>query len=130
MCDEGRTPFLFVEVAASPGYTGQDEVLIYGHLDKQPFGEGWLTPPTEPIIKDGKLYGRGSCDDCYAVYSAVLAVKAAQVCGLPHPRVVVTIEGSEEGGSTEDLIYYMQRYKDSHIGNPNIVFCLDTSAFL
>jgi acetylornithine deacetylase/succinyl-diaminopimelate desuccinylase-like protein len=99
-------------------------------LKKQPFGEGWLTPPTEPIIKNGKLYGRDSCDDCYAVYSAVLAVKAAQVSGLSHPRIVVTIEGSEEGGSTEDLVYYMQRYKDSHIGSPNMVFCLDASAFL
>ncbi len=52
-------------------------MLIYGHFDKQPFGPGWKYPATEPVIENGKLYGRGSVDDCYAVYSALLAVKAA-----------------------------------------------------
>jgi acetylornithine deacetylase/succinyl-diaminopimelate desuccinylase-like protein len=77
-------------------------------LDKQPFGEGWLTDPCDPLIKDGKLYGRGSSDDGYALYSAVLSVKALQEQGLPHPRVVITIEANEEGGTEEDLIYYME----------------------
>ena len=98
-------------------------------MDKQPFGDGWKTPPTEPVIEGGKLYGRGSSDDCYAFYSAVLAVKACQVNGMSHPRVVITIEGSEEGGSLEDLVYYMNTYKDSLIGNPSVVICLDSDAF-
>ena len=69
-------------------------MLIYGHLDKQPFGDGWTYPPSEPTIVDGKLYGRGSVDDCYAVYSALLSIKALQVAGLEHPRIIITIEGS------------------------------------
>ena len=99
-------------------------------MDKQPFGTGWKYPPTEPVIENGKLYGRGSSDDCYAIFSAVLAVKSCQIAGVPHPRIVITIEGSEEGGQTDDLIYYMTKYKDSLIGSPNTVICLDTSAFV
>ena len=73
-------------------------VLMYGHMDKQPFGDGWLTNPCDPVIKDdGKMYGRGSSDDGYAFFSAILAIKACQEKGLSHPRCVITIEGSEEG---------------------------------
>ena len=109
--DGDRTPFLIVVVEATPGNTSEESVLMYGHMDKQPFGDGWKHPPTEPVIEGGKLYGRGSSDDGYAFFSAVLAVKACQVNGLSHPRVVITIEGSEEGGSLDDLIHYMTTYK-------------------
>ena len=49
---------------------------MYGHMDKQPFGEGWNTDPCDPVIKDGWLYGRGSSDDGYALLTAVTALKA------------------------------------------------------
>jgi acetylornithine deacetylase/succinyl-diaminopimelate desuccinylase-like protein len=127
--DEGRSPFLIVQIEASEGNTSQNSVLYYGHMDKQPFGPGWKYPATEPIIEDGKLYGRGSSDDCYALYAAVLSVKACQTLGLPHPKIVITIEGSEEGGNTEDLVHYLSTYRDL-IGSPNTVLCLDTSALL
>lgn len=102
----GRTPLIFIEIPGSPNEHGRvraaatsdnPTVLMYGHLDKQPFGEGWLTDPCDPVIKDGLLYGRGSVDDGYAFFSAVLCIKACQDLGLKHPRVVITIEGSEEG---------------------------------
>jgi acetylornithine deacetylase/succinyl-diaminopimelate desuccinylase-like protein len=102
---------------------------MYGHMDKQPFGEGWKHPPCDPVIENGKLNGRGSSDDCYAFYSALLAVKSCQENSLPHPRVVITIEGNEEGGSLDDLKYYMQTYRDTLIGEPNVVICLDSDAF-
>ena len=75
------------------------------------------------------MNGRGSSDDCYAFYSALLAVKACQEKNLPHPRIVITIEGAEEGGNLEDLIYYMKTYRDTLIGEPNVVICLDSDAF-
>ena len=126
--DEGKTPFLAVEIKASEGYTGKANVLMYGHMDKQPFGEGWNTDPCDPVIENGKLFGRGSSDDCYAFYSALLAVKACQVNGLQHPRIIITIEGSEEGGTLDDLIHYMKTYRESLIGEPNLVICLDSDA--
>ena len=74
--DEERSPFLVIEVGGSPESKSDKSILIYGHMDKQPFGTGWKTDPCDPVIENGKLYGRGSCDDCYAVYSALLAIKA------------------------------------------------------
>ena len=85
-----------MDIAASDASIA-NTVLLYGHMDKQPFGEGWLTDPTTPVIKDGNLYGRGANDDGYAFFTAVLAVKALQAQGMPHPRCIITIEGSEEG---------------------------------
>ena len=54
-------------------------VMLYGHLDKQPYGEGWDADkkPTDPVIIDNWMYGRGGCDDGYAVYSTMLAIKLA-----------------------------------------------------
>jgi acetylornithine deacetylase/succinyl-diaminopimelate desuccinylase-like protein len=54
----------------------KDCVLMYGHMDKQPYGEGWKTDPCDPVIVDGRLYGRGSSDDGYALFTAVLAIKS------------------------------------------------------
>ena len=73
--DEGRSPVLIVNVEPTdPG--NKNCVLLYGHMDKQPFGEGWSTDPCDPVIKDGKMWGRGSVDDGYAFFSALLAIKA------------------------------------------------------
>ena len=73
-------------------------VLCYAHMDKQPWGEGWDEDkkPTEPVIQNGKLYGRGGADDGYGTYSALCAIKACQDNGLPHPRVYIFVEGAEE----------------------------------
>ncbi len=78
--DEGKSPFLIVNV--DPFLTeSTNTVLLYGHMDKQPFGEGWSTGPTDPVIKPdshgvNKLWGRGSSDDGYSVFTALLAIKA------------------------------------------------------
>ena len=128
--DEGRSPFLIVDVEASAGTTGKpapkEQVLMYGHMDKQPYGEGWDTHPCDPVVKDDRLYGRGSSDDGYAFFTAVLTIKACQDLGLSHPRCTITIEGSEEG-EIADLIHYMQKYK-SDLGKPDLIFCLDAGA--
>lgn len=54
-------------------------VMIYGHLDKQPYGQGWDEDkkPTDPVIVGDYLYGRGSSDDGYAPFISMLAVKTA-----------------------------------------------------
>lgn len=74
------------------------------------------------------MYGRGSSDDGYALFSAALAIKAVQEAGNGHPRIVITIEGSEEG-EIDDLLHYLEKYKDK-LGNPNLVICLDSEATL
>jgi acetylornithine deacetylase/succinyl-diaminopimelate desuccinylase-like protein len=100
---------LIVDIAAT-NPDSKHQVLLYGHMDKQPYGDGWNTPPAEPVEKDGLLFGRGSADDGYSYFSSLLAIKACQVTGKGHPRCVITIEGSEEG-EIDDLLYYMETYK-------------------
>ena len=105
----GRTPLLLVEIPASPSASGGEGcVLLYGHLDKQPEFTGWsegLSPWT-PVIRDGKLYGRGGGDDGYAVFASLAAIRALHEQGIPHARCVVLIEACEESGSV-DLPYYV-----------------------
>jgi acetylornithine deacetylase/succinyl-diaminopimelate desuccinylase-like protein len=118
---EGRTPILFMDI---PG-DSDDVILLYGHYDKQPEFSGWdddLDPWT-PVIKDGKLYGRGGADDGYAVFGSLTAIRALQEQGVPHARCIVLIEGCEESGSF-DLPFYIDHLGE-RLGKPSLVVCLD-----
>jgi acetylornithine deacetylase/succinyl-diaminopimelate desuccinylase-like protein len=117
----GRTPLLLVDVPGElPGC-----VLLYGHLDKQPEFTGWLPGlgPWEPVIRDGKLYGRGAADDGYAVFSSLTAIAALKEQQVRLPRCLVLIEACEESGSV-DLPAHLAALGDS-LGEPSLVVCLD-----
>lgn len=121
---DGRTPVVFVEVAGSIDET----VLLYGHLDKQPEMTGWAQGlgPWKPVIRDGRLYGRGGADDGYAAYASLAAIRALQEQSRAHARFVVIIEACEESGSY-DLPAYIEHLSD-RIGSPSLVVCLDSGA--
>src|SRR3974390_3588928 len=87
----GLTPVLLVEI---PGERAGDDVLLYGHLDKQPEFTGWLPGlgRWEPVIRNGRLYGRGAADDGYAVFSSLTAVAALKEQQVRLPRCVLLIE--------------------------------------
>lgn len=118
----GRTPLIFGEVPGS----GSETVLLYGHLDKQPPMDGWLEGlgPWTPVVRDGRLYGRGGADDGYAAFAAVTAIRALEESGIPHARCVVVIEACEESGSF-DLPAYIEHLA-ARIGAPSFVVCLDS----
>ncbi|MFL6587214.1 MAG: M20 family metallopeptidase [Luteimonas sp.] len=123
---EGRTPLIFIEIPAANGGSDDDCVLLYGHLDKQPEMTGWDDDlgPWKPVLRDGKLYGRGGADDGYAIYGSLTAIMALHEQGLPHARCVVLIEACEESGSY-DLPAYVD-YLADRIGKPSLVVCLDS----
>lgn len=118
----GRTPVLFLEI---PGEAGAN-VLLYGHLDKQPEMSGWRDGlgPWLPVLEGDKLYGRGGADDGYAVFASLAAILALEEQGIPHPRCSVMIECCEESGSF-DLPHYVNLLAP-RIGAPNLVICLDS----
>lgn len=115
-------PLLLVEVP------GEDElgcIVIYGHLDKQPEMAGWAPGlgPWQPVERDGKLYGRGSADDGYSVFSALSALAALREQGVRLPRCLLLIEASEESGSIH-LPAHLEALAD-RLGTPRLIICLD-----
>jgi acetylornithine deacetylase/succinyl-diaminopimelate desuccinylase-like protein len=100
---EGRTPCLLFDVPATHGLGNDRTVLFYGHLDKQPEMTGWRDDlgPWKPVVEDGRLYGRGSADDGYAIYAALTTIAAIDAQGAARPRCVGIIETCEESGSPD-----------------------------
>jgi len=83
-------------------------VLVYGHYDVQPPDplELWHSGPFEPVIKDGKIYARGSADDKGQFYMHVKALEIfTKTASLP-VNIKFLIEGEEEIGSShlEDFV--------------------------
>lgn len=116
-----RTPLLLIDIPGElPGC-----VLLYGHLDKQPEFTGWMPGlgPWEPVVRDGKLYGRGAADDGYAVFSSLTAIAALKAQGVRLARCVILIEACEESGSI-DLPAHLDAL-GAELGEPSLVVCLD-----
>lgn len=91
-------PVVFATWDKAPG---KPTVLIYAHYDVQPVKESeWDNPPFAPIIKDGKIYGRGASDDKSGVMTSIFAVEAMlNTDGKLPVNVKFLFEGEEEIGS-------------------------------
>jgi acetylornithine deacetylase/succinyl-diaminopimelate desuccinylase-like protein len=107
--DSPYTPLIFIDIPASR-QNDERTVLFYAHYDKQPYGTGWDEDksPTNPVIIDGHLYGRGSADDGYASFSILTAIKTCQEYNCPMPRICCIFEGAEESRDV-DLKYYFNK---------------------
>lgn len=88
-------------------------VLVYGHYDVQPPDplELWHSGPFEPVIKDGKLYARGSADDKGQVYMHVKAFETMTATNSLYTNIKFIIEGEEEIGSP-NLATFVKEHKD------------------
>lgn len=77
-------------------------VLIYGHYDVQPVDplEAWTTPPFEPEVRDGRIYGRGASDDKGQLFMHLKALESMLVANGNLPvNVKLLLEGEEEDTS-------------------------------
>ncbi len=86
-----------------------DELLgVLGHVDVVPAGTGWDTDPFEPIIKDGKLYARGSSDDKGPTVAAYYAMKMIRDLDLPVSKRVRVIIGTDEESGWGCMDHYLK----------------------
>ena len=76
---EGSCPLIVYVVEPTHGCT--KNVMLYGHLDKQPWMEGWDEGlgPTDPVLRGEYLYGRGGADHGSSAFSCMLAIKNLQL---------------------------------------------------
>ncbi|GFZ27339.1 dipeptidase PepV [Lactobacillus corticis] len=99
---------------------GQKRLGVIGHMDVVPAGDGWETDPFKMLIKDGKIYGRGSADDkgpALAAYYGMLLLKEA---GFEPKKKIDFVLGTNEETDWVGIDYYLK-----HEPTPDQVFSPD-----
>ena len=85
----------------------EKQLDILAHLDVVPAGEGWtVTDPYEPIMKDGKIYGRGTADDKGPAVVALYAMRCVRDLGVELKKNVRLIVGTDEECGSGDIPHY------------------------
>src|SRR5690348_17038934 len=98
ICPTGGHPIVYGEKIIRPG---APTVLVYGHYDVQPPDplNLWNSGPFEPVIKDGRIYARGSADDKGQFYMHIKALEILSKTNSQTTNIKFLIEGEEEVGS-------------------------------
>lgn len=123
VCKTAGYPIVYGEKIIDPS---KPTVLVYGHYDVQPADplELWTSPPFEPVIKDGKIYARGACDDKGQMYMHVKAFETMMNTDSLHCNIKFMIEGEEEVGS-DHLQSFVAENKDRLVAD--VILISDTS---
>ncbi|HLT80846.1 MAG TPA: dipeptidase [Cyclobacteriaceae bacterium] len=110
LCETGGHPIVFAEKKVNPS---APTILVYGHYDVQPPDplELWESPPFEPVVRDGKIFARGACDDKGQVYMHVKAFETMNALNRLTCNVKFMVEGEEEVGS-ENLASFVRDNKE------------------
>ena len=98
-------PLVYADWLRAPG---KPTVLCYGHYDVQPADplDLWQTPPFEPSVRDGSIYGRGTADDKGQMYMHVKAVETLRAVNGTLPiNLKFLVEGEEEVGGASIAKY-------------------------
>ena len=105
---------------------GKPTVLVYGHYDVQPAEPLglWNSGPFDPLIKDGKIFARGACDDKGQVYMHIKALETMVKTNTLSNNIKFIIEGEEEIGSP-NLAKFVSANKD--LLKADVVLISDTS---
>ncbi|MEI5839824.1 dipeptidase PepV [Lacticaseibacillus rhamnosus] len=86
-----------------------DEIFgLFGHVDVVPAGPGWQTDPFDPVIRDGKIYGRGTSDDKGPSIAAYYALKLIRDLKLPINKKIHFILGTDEESDWVGIHRYLE----------------------
>ncbi|MBO5879341.1 MAG: M20 family metallopeptidase [Clostridia bacterium] len=95
------------------GKAPKKSLMLAAHADTMPIGDLslWTVPPTDGIIKDGRIYGRGACDDKYALAAMIFFAKAACDLGIElNNDVYLTAYVDEEFGGGNGALAAAVKY--------------------
>ena len=93
----------------------QEKALdILAHLDVVPVTEDWtVTQPFEPLVTEGRIYGRGTADNKGPAVAALYAIRAMKDLEIPLRYGIRLILGSDEECGSSDLAYYYTKEKEA-----------------
>ncbi len=116
-------PIVYAEKMTDPA---KPTVLVYGHYDVQPADplELWHSGPFEPVIKEGKIFARGACDDKGQVYMHVKALETMVRTNSLPANIKFIIEGEEEIGSANLGIFVK---KNKELLKADVILISDTA---
>jgi len=95
---------------------GDDLLGILCHLDVVPVGDNWTNPPFQPVVKDGKLYARGSMDDKGPTMAAYFALKFLKELDVEFNKRVRIILGTDEETGWRGINEYFKTEEMPTIG--------------
>jgi acetylornithine deacetylase/succinyl-diaminopimelate desuccinylase-like protein len=124
-----KTPLHPIILGRRTGPSHWPHVVIYGHYDVQPADplELWTTPPFDPVVRDGKLFGRGTADNKGPHAVGILAVARLLKRRPDLPlRVTFLLEGEEEIGSPS-FNGFLEKYQDE-LREADFVLLSDTGS--
>lgn len=106
---EHSSDFPRVNVLARRGAGGRT-LHFNGHFDVVPSGAGWTVPPFGGLIRDGRLYGRGSADQKSGLIASLFAIEALRRCGVePGGTIEQSATVDEESGGFAGVAHLCQQ---------------------
>ena len=90
---------------------GSPCIAILAHMDVVPSGEGWETDPFKPEVKNGRLYGRGACDDKGPYAASWAAIKALLEITKLKGKIILGAVVDEERGSKRGVKLLLKQKK-------------------
>ena len=100
--DKKKIPHLIISLPNAP--KNAKKIIFLTHYDVVPPGEGWSFDPFTPIVKEGKVYGRGASDDKSGIVAGLIAFKEVldnRLVPKVYPELIVA--GGEETGESVDF---------------------------
>jgi len=100
-------------VARYKGSEDKDKLMLMGHIDTVPIGDvgNWDKGPLSGEISDGKIFGRGSCDDKYAIATMLFLAKVLKDEGfVPSKNLLLCSYSDEEAGGSHGALSSVIKY--------------------
>ena len=106
--------------------SGGPDVHFTGHFDVVPAGEDWTQDPYDPVVEDGRLYGRGSSDMKSGIVASLFAAEALDTVGAVEGTVTQSMTCDEETGGFTGLGYLVE---EGYVSRANTDYCVYTECF-